>query len=63
MVLAVHVNDAIVAGSNTDCDCLHKHLDRRFPTNKLGVLTHHIGCRSKFDQKNNSITVSQEAYI
>lgn len=40
MMPAVRVVDIIVAGSSIDCDHVHKHLNKRFPTKILGDLTH-----------------------
>ena len=63
MMLAVHVDDMVVAGNSADCNRLHKHLNKRFPTNNLGPLTHYTGCNFKHDKTRNSITICQETYI
>ena len=62
-MLAVHVDEMIVAGNSADCDRLHKHLNKRFPTNNLGNLTHYTGCTFKRDRERRTITICQEAYI
>ena len=36
MILAVHVDDMIVAGSKRDCDWLHSALSQVFPVQQLG---------------------------
>ena len=49
MMLAVHVDDMVVTGNSADFDRLHKRLNKRFPTNNLGHLTHYAGCNFKRD--------------
>lgn len=63
MMLAVHGDDMIVAGSSADCYGLYKHLNKRVQTKHLGGLTHYTGCSFKSDQQNKSITVPQKAYV
>lgn len=62
-MLAVHVDDMIVAGTSPDCDRLHEHLTKGFPTNNPGDLTNLTDSSFKRDRQNNSMTVSQKAYI
>ena len=63
MVLAVHVNDMIVAGTEDDCKALHKFLNENFPTNNLGELTHYMGCSFARNRKEGTLTMSQESSI
>ena len=43
MILAVHVDDMIVAGNSEDCKWLHERLCKVFPVNDLGSLTWYTG--------------------
>lgn len=63
MVLTVHVENIIDTGSSADCDRLHQHPNKRFPTKNLGDLTHYTDCGFKYDRDNNATNVFQEAYI
>ena len=51
MILAVQVDDMIVAGSKKDCDWLRSALSEVFPVNDLGELTWYTGCSFKRDVK------------
>lgn len=62
MMLEVHVDDMVVAGSVVECDGLHKHLHKRFSRSNLGHLTLYNGCTSRH-HRNKSFTVLQAAYI
>lgn len=62
MMLAAHVDDMIAIGSSADCNCLHKHPNKRLPTNKFGNLTHYASCSSERDRNSRSMTAPQEAF-
>ena len=63
MMLAVHVDDMIVAGTEDDCKALHKFLNENFPKNNLGELTHYMGCSFARNRKEGTLTMSQESSI
>ena len=63
MILAVHVDDMIVAGSKKDCDWLRSVLSEVFPVNDLGELTWYTGCSFKRDVKKCTLSIVQTAFI
>ena len=63
MILAVHVDDMIVAGNSKDCKWLHERLCKVFPVNNLGPLTWYTGCAFERSSDNASIKIVQTAFI
>ena len=47
LVMTVHVDDIVIAGSDEACRDFHAALNTKFPTNNLGELTWYTGCASK----------------
>ena len=39
LIMAVHVDDTVIAGSDETCRDVHAALTTKFPTNNLGELT------------------------
>ena len=44
LVMAVNVDDIVIAGSDEACRDFHAALNTKFPTNHLGELTWYTGC-------------------
>ena len=63
MILAVHVDDMILAGNEKDCDWLQKTLSEVFPVNNLGPLTWYTGCSFERSADGSSVKISQTAFI
>ena len=49
VIMAVHVDDIVIAGSDQACRDFHAALNTKFPTNNLGALTWYIGCDFKLN--------------
>ena len=49
LIMAVHLDDIVIPGSNETCKDFHEALVVKFPTNKLGELTWYTGCVFKRD--------------
>ena len=63
MMIAVHVDDMIIAGNDDDCDWLRTSLSRIFPVNNLGPLTWYTGCAFERDRENGTMKIHQAAFI
>ena len=63
IMIAVHVDDMIVAGSKSDCDWLRDSLSKVFPVNKLRPLNCYTGCASERDREYGTIKLHQTAFI
>ena len=63
MILAVHVDDMVIAGNSKDCEWLHERLCKVFPVNNLGPLTWYTGCAFERSSDKNSIKIVQTAFI
>jgi len=63
MILAVHVDDMVVAGNSKDCKWLHERLCKVFPVNNLGPLTWYTGCAFERSSDSKSIKIVQTAFI
>ena len=44
LIMAVHVDDIVIAGSDEGCRDFHAALNTKFPTNNRGELTWYTGC-------------------
>ena len=44
LIMAVHVDDIVIAGSDETCRDFHAALTTKFPTNNLDELTWYTGC-------------------
>ena len=49
LIMAVHVEDIVIAGSNERCKDFHVALVAKFPMNDLRQLTWYMGCAFKRD--------------
>ena len=47
LIMAVHVDDIVIAGSDEPCRDFHAALVTKFPTNNLAELTWYTGCSFK----------------
>ena len=47
LIMAVHVDDIVIAGSDEACRDFHAALNIEFPMNNLGELTWYTGCAFK----------------
>ena len=63
MMLAVHVDDMVIAGSKDDYERLLKFLNRSFPVKNLGELTHYMGCSFVRDRRNGKLSMSQGSCV
>ena len=63
LMIAVHVDDMVVAGNDDDCDWLRRSLSRVFPVNNLGPLTWYTGCAFERDRDNGTMKIHQTAFV
>ena len=49
LIVAVHVDDIVIAGSDETCEDFHTALVSKIPTNNLGELTWYTRCAFKRD--------------
>ena len=47
LIMTVHVDDIVIAGSDEACRDFHAALNTKFPANNLGELTWYTGCAFK----------------
>lgn len=53
-IVAVYVVDMIVAGSDSDCECLREGLIKLFPVNDLDPLSWYTGCAFEYNKARES---------
>ena len=63
LIMAVHVDDIVIAGSNETCRDFHAALVTKFPTKDLGELTWYTGCAFKRDLELGALEITQTAFI
>ena len=63
LIMAVHVDDIVIAGSDETCKDFHAALVTKFPTNNLGELTWYTGCAFKRDWELGTLEITQKAFI
>ena len=63
LIMAVHVDDIVIAGSDESCRDFHAALVTKFPTNNLGELTWYTGCAFKRDWELGTLEITQKAFI
>ena len=63
LIMAVHVDDIVIAGSDETCKDFHAALVTKFPTNNLGELTWYTGCAFKRDWELGTLEITQKSFI
>ena len=63
LIMAVHVDDIVIAGSHETCRNFHAALTAKFPTNNLGELTWYTGCAFKRNWELGTFEITQEAFV
>ena len=63
MMIAVHVDDMIVARNDDDCDWLRTSLSEVFPINNLGPLTWCTECAFERDRELGTMKIHQAAFV
>ena len=63
LIMAVHVDDIVIAGSDVACGDLHAALNTKFPTNNLGELTRYTGCAFKRNWELGTLEITQKAFV
>ena len=61
LIMDVHVDDIVIAGSDETCKDFHAALVTKFPTNNLGELTWYTGCAFKRDWELGTLEITQKA--
>ena len=59
LILAVHVDGIVIAGSDEACRDFHAALNTKFPTNNLGELTWYICCAFKRNWELGTLEITQ----
>ena len=63
LIMAVHVDDIVVAGSDEACRDFHAAINTKFPTNNLGESTWFTGCAFKRNWEFGTLEITQEAFV
>ena len=63
LIMAVHVDDIVIAGSDEACRDFHAALITKFPTNSLGKLTWYTGCAFKRYWELGKLEIAQKAFV
>ena len=63
LIMAVHVDDIVIAGSDETCRDSHAALTTNFPTNYLGELTWYTGCAFKRNWELGTSAITQKAFV
>ena len=63
LIMAVHVDDMVVAGKADDCSALCDFLNKSFPTNNLGELKQYTGCAFRRNRDLGTLKITQTACI
>eukprot|EP00904_Undaria_pinnatifida_P014208 jgi/Undpi1/9918/HiC_scaffold_28.g12372.m1 len=63
LIMAVHVDDIVIAGSDEACRDFHAALNTKFPTNNLGELTWYTGCAFKRNWELGTLEITQKAFV
>ena len=63
LIVAVHVDDIVIAGSDEISRDVHAVLVKKFRTNNLGELTWYTGCAFKRDWELGTSDITQKSFI
>ena len=62
LIMAVHVDDIVIAGSDEACRDFHAAINTKFPTNNLGELTRYTGCAFERNWELSTLEITQKAF-
>ena len=63
LIMAVHVDDIVIAGSDETCKDFHAALTTKFSTNHLGELTWYTDCAFKRNWELGTLEITQKAFV
>ena len=63
LIMAVHVDDTVIAGLDEACRDFHAALNTKFPTNNLGESTWYTGCAFKRNWELGTLEITQKAFV
>ena len=63
LIMAVHVDDIVIARSDKTCRDSHAALITKFPTNNLGELTWYTGSAFKRNWELGTLEITQMAFV
>ena len=63
LIMAVHVDSIVIAGSDEACRDFYAALNTKFPTNNLGELTRCTGFTFKRNWELGTLEITQKAFI
>ena len=63
LIMAVHVDDMAIAGSEEECRDFHAAINSKLPTNDLGQLTWYTGCDLKRNWELGTLDITQKAFV
>ena len=63
LIMAVHVDDNVIAEWDETCRDFHTALTTKFPTNILGDRTWYTGCAFKRNWELGTIEITQKAFV
>ena len=63
LIMAVHVDDIVIAGSDEACRDFHAAFCTNFPTNNLGESTWYTGCAFRRNWKLGTLEITQKDFV
>ena len=63
VIMAVHVDVIVMAGSDEACRDFHAALNSKFPTNNLGQSTWYTGCAFKRNWELGTLEITQKVFV
>ena len=63
LIMVVHVDGIVIAGSDVACRDFHAELNTEFPINNLGKLTRYTGCAFKRNWGLGTSEIAQKAFV
>ena len=63
LIMAIHADDIVIAGSNETCRDFYPALTTKFPTSNLGELTWYTGCAFKRKWELGTLKITQKAFV
>ena len=63
LMMAIHVDDIVIAGSDEACGDFHAALNAKFPTNNLGEFAWYTGCAFKRNWELGTLEITPKAFV
>ena len=63
LIMAIHLDTIMIAGSDEACRDFHAALNTKFPTNNLGEQTWFPGCAFKRNWELSTLEITQKTFV